>query len=128
MGRFVENMLCKLSEDEVNSRSSELARKIGEMTVFQESAKAAKAELSKEEKNRDTEIRRLAQEIHTKSADKPVDCYDEPDNARFIYRIIRADTGEEIRTRPMDAEERNLARQGRLFGTDESDEEEGAQH
>jgi len=116
---FFEELPVKLTHGEWETQSKLLATKLSEKAKFDEESKAAKAKLNQEEKDRKTEIFKLGREVETGVGDRQVECYEVPDKMKHIFEVIRQDTGEVIRTRPMSQEERATADQTSLFGDDD---------
>ena len=116
---FTEELPCKLTKREVYQRGREMARTSIELARHEAEAKEQIAELKAKAKELDKEHKRLARIVDSGEENRLVDCYqrayvDQP-NQRFEVETVRIDTGEVVRVRPMDPNERNDALQGTLF-------------
>lgn len=104
--RFRQNMRCELTNEELNEKARQVARKLSEKALRVEAAKSATAHLKAEIKQIDAELSRLSQEINDGATYREVDC-----ERHFKYRVgnvveIRMDTNEQTFERPMNASER----------------------
>ncbi|NUP12984.1 MAG: hypothetical protein HOW73_43645 [Polyangiaceae bacterium] len=115
---FQEEHPVELSHHEWEAKSKELASTVEELAQHQESAKAEKAKLTAEEKRLERKISDLAECVTTRKESRPVECREEVAAGREVIEIVRCDTGEVVRTRPMTPDELAKHKQGRLFGGD----------
>jgi len=115
-GYFTENLMCALSEEEVDQRGREAALLGVEIEEFKDSSKTIKSKLTADEKEMTQRLYRLGHACKNAQEERPVSCHEVANNARFTVETVRNDTGEVSSTRAMTEEEREkVTTQGNLF-------------
>jgi len=112
---FSEELPCQLTERERTDRGRQLARKSVELTRHEDFAKDEKKKLADVEKKLTKETKKLARIVDSGEEHRLVECYHSPNKERFEIDTVRIDTGEVVRSRPMDPSEKEDTRQGKLF-------------
>lgn len=113
---FQENLLCPLSDAEVQERATRQANLQAEIDDLVEEAKDTASQLKSDRKSLESKRREVAREIRERAIWLYVDCIeklenigtdDEPD---WVVKRIRMDTGDEIeeKTRPATEAEKQL--------------------
>jgi uncharacterized FlaG/YvyC family protein len=113
---FVEKLPCELTRDEKLSKAEEMAASLKVRAEVELEAKSKADEFKSEMKRLDRTIGDRAEEIRTGVEYRQVECTERGDYRRNQVSIIRLDTGEVVRQRPMRVDER----QDSLFASDEA--------
>ena len=103
---WTEALRCALTADEVRQKGETLASKLRELDRVETERKDAADTFRREEKRVEHEVRDLTHDISTREESRMVLCYEIPDFEANMVSIIRNDTGEAHKSRPMRAEER----------------------
>jgi hypothetical protein len=103
---LVEDLPVELSKRELRELGGQLAAQTEEMEKHQSHAKDAKAELKSTEMSIAAQIKTLSLRIRSGTKVVPIQVHAEADFDEGVVRYLRSDTGEQIRTRPLAAEER----------------------
>lgn len=109
-----EKLPVQLSQEERNMKARNVAALLKRYSELESAAKSAAASYKDQLKELRTEIDRDAEAAHNGYEERDVDLRNEPDPETFQVRIVRADTGEVVRTRDMTTEEMRAARQQNL--------------
>lgn len=123
-GKIVEVLPVILTEEEAKAKAKALARKLREIGTLEAAAKDAAAEARKEIKAAQATADLLAHEVDTGKESRPVECYEVPNLEAKTMELYREDTGELVRTRSMDYEDRqehlplSTVKPSRKAGTD----------
>lgn len=99
-----ERRLCavKLTEPERVARGDEMA----DCEVAIEKLKGERSELARQVKTHEKRRNELGHALDTGAEQRELLCAWEPDYPKNVFRLTRPDTGEEIDTRPMTADDR----------------------
>lgn len=114
---LMEEVNVKLTDDEWALRSDEMGKTVLELENYQAEKKVTMTELAAGEKALNKKIQALGLAIRTHSEPREVECYENPNLVRMYVEVIRRDTGEVVKTRPMTDGERANAKQI-AFGDD----------
>lgn len=98
--------LCsvKLSEGERVKRGDEMA----DAEVKIEALKAERSDLARQVKSLEKRRNELGHALENGTEERELLCVWEPDYPKNVFRLKRPDTGEEIDTRPMSAQDLNV--------------------
>lgn len=113
--KFTETLVCNLTEDEVATRADAAARAQRELDDAQRDIDAAKKSAKTTIDTLDARRRLLLEEVRTRQGFRPVECEESPDYLEGLMRVVRLDTAEIVRSRPLTAEERQVP----LMGSDQ---------
>lgn len=102
----VESLLVRLTEDEAARKASELARHLQETAQLKIARQVEVKRLADEIKEREAREAALAADLVSGTESRPVECFEQPRFSEMLVDVIRADTHEVIRTRPMQQHER----------------------
>lgn len=112
--RVIEVVPVRLTDDERRARGIALAWKITALQQARqdkkEQAKAAKEEVDRAEK----EVLDLRDVVRSGNEPREIECEEVPDLDRGLMRIVRLDTREEVRSRPLTTPERQELEQARF--------------
>lgn len=117
-----ESLYCTLGEAERDRLGREAATLAVRYAELEEASKAS-AKTAREDLKELREKMDAAEESHTGIGRRPVEVYEVPEYGAGIAGILRRDTGDRIRVRDMEADERQL---GLLPGLRSGGWEEGA--
>lgn len=106
--RMIEQVLCVMTDAERIAKGEALARSAFEMTALEDAKAAAGRDFTNRIKNLKTEQGKLADEVKTGTEMRDIECVEKPDWRQHIVTVVRCDTGEVVRTRPMTPSERQL--------------------
>lgn len=126
--RYIEDLPCKLTEGEWKERATSLAHKHRELGEFQERAKLVKKELKEDEDKLQISIDKLGEIVRTNHELRAVEVREEMNVGREIIEVIRQDTGEFVRSRPLSQAELQDLRQGKLPLGDDDDSPKRSAH
>ena len=101
-----EKLRVKLSEEELRAKAQEHARVHFAMDELEELKRSHMQQFGAQLKKLKTEAGKLAYDVSMGTEERELNCAERPDYRAFLVHIIRPDTGEVVRTRPMTAEER----------------------
>ena len=101
-----EDLLCRLSAEEWADRAQQLATAQGELEQFRARKADTNAALAAEEKRISFNICKLGMSVRSKSESREVQCELRADYRSGRAIIVRLDTGEVVRERPLLPEER----------------------
>ncbi len=105
----------KLTPDEVQAKSEELARVVDEIvTIEEEKAKVVRT-FSVTLKDKKRRLRELARNVTKQEEMRPVMVFHRPDLRRFVIESYRGDNSEVVGSRAMTKQELEEARQSQLF-------------
>lgn len=105
---FTQSLKVQLTPAEVADRADRAAQMIAERDAKEEEQKAAAKHAKSVIESLDAEIRRLSNEVRTRSTYSPVECQREWRYGDGIFREVRNDTGEELINRRLTDAERQL--------------------
>jgi hypothetical protein len=103
-----QNLPCKLTDEELNSKRDQAARLVLESEVIEQQRKDEASRLKGELDTRKTAISRLATEIQERKENRPVEVRREKDTVRGVEETIRCDTGEVVGFRTLSPAERQI--------------------
>ena len=106
MAELQKQLLVKLSDDEWDAKSDELARLVNEHQALSEKKKLSNKELSDELKQLDEVIFKTADIVRTRTEMRMVNCEEVPNWDRDTVDTVRKDTGETVEIRPLTWQER----------------------
>lgn len=98
-----------LTEEEARAKGIELASYVQQLNELEERAKQISADMKKEIKALQAKVMVLTRIVRTGKEDREVECYERRNNSLMTIETYRTDTGELVETRPMSANERQLA-------------------
>jgi hypothetical protein len=122
-----ERLPCKLTDIELKSRGLELGHKLSELNDLEAKKKAAASTFSSAIKEVNAKIHELGETQRTGTEYRQVEVREERAFESNLIKIVRRDTGEQVRTRAMTGEERQeelFAGHTRNPDDDESDLDE----
>lgn len=119
--KFVEDLPVKLSASEYEKKAEALAGAIVNVASLTAQKKIATKGWSDRITAATLEQEKLRACVETHSEPRTVDCIEETDFAHNKLVVRRLDTGEVVRERALEAEERDRLAQGDLPGTDGED-------
>jgi hypothetical protein len=105
----IEQLACEMTPKERLLKSTELAKKIDEQVALEEEKKGFNEAWKGRKNTVDLAVRILASEVRTGKETRPVECFESPRYGEMMVDLIRSDTGEVVRARPMHPSERQLA-------------------
>ena len=114
----IRHLPCALTNDELLEKGQLAAGCVAELRKLEDEKAEAAKRIGEAIKEKQSEQRRLAHEISTRSEVRPVECRTV---ALFQTRqmiTVREDTGETVEKRPMTDGEVAAMKQGRLFDGD----------
>lgn len=106
MSTFIEYLPCRLSDAEVLQKSAQLTQKMAEHDLFEMQMKEQAAENKKKLVGMRTEFTALGREVRYREESRPVECSERKRFGDLMVDVVRLDTGEVIRSRPMEQHER----------------------
>jgi hypothetical protein len=104
--RYVSNLKILLSQEEIADRADRAAQKLAERDAKTEELNAAKKHGKAVIDGLEAELRRLSNEVRTRSTYDLVECERVYDYTRNTLREVRLDTGETLTERPLTEGER----------------------
>jgi hypothetical protein len=104
-------LTCELTSSELEQRGAELARCTFDWEEAEEQKKGVTKTLGDVIKNHEVNMKRLARIVRSGKEEREVEVEWKPFISSETMRQIRLDTGEEISSRPMTKEEKELYRQ-----------------
>lgn len=106
--RFVLTLRCKITQAEIQQSGEQLAETVEALEALQDAksnaSKAYDEEIKAKRRTRDA----LALDVRTGTAERCVECYEQPRWSELLVNVVRDDTGEVVRTRSMTDDERQL--------------------
>jgi len=108
------DLSCALSDDERNARSRALVQEMGRKNRTLDRHKELKIRMKSEVGEHDSQIDLLQAQASTGFETRPVSCDVVADFERGVAETIRRDTGEIVKSRPLETSER----QGKLVDAD----------
>lgn len=112
---ITRDLAVKLSDEEVDQKSQELARCVGDIEAVTEEAKDSAKEFKRRLDEKKKSLHDLAKAVSNREERRSVLCSERPNARLFRVETVRHDTMEIIETRAMKGEELDEARQGSLF-------------
>lgn len=109
--QFKELLTVKLTEDEIKKYSLQLAKTCGEKTAKEEEKARIAERINSELKLMKQTVDDLSTKVETGEEDRLVECEERPMYDLGVVWIVRLDTWEKIRERPLTSEDR----QARMF-------------
>lgn len=103
---FVEKLPCDLTRDEKLKKAEEMAEQLKARAELELTAKASADEFKQKLKQLDRTIGDRAEEVRTGLEYRQVECTERGRYRDNIVDVIRIDTGEVVRSRPMTVNER----------------------
>lgn len=103
---FVEKLPCDLTRDEMLQKAEEMATQLKERAEVELTAKESAGEFKDQMKRLDRTIADRAEEVRTGVEYRQVECTERGDFRRNLVQVVRLDTGEIVRSRPMAVHER----------------------
>ena len=97
---------CPLTDAEVSERTQRMLTALNEADQIEQVLNAAKDEAKFELKVRASVVKKMREVIAHRSETRAVTCSLVPDWNSYQMRIVRDDTGDLVKTRPMSDEER----------------------
>lgn len=107
-GSFTKMLRCKLSPDERLAKATAWATVLNERDAVEDELADIKTSARERLKKIDERATKLRQDFETGTEERAVRCTEDKDFGRNIVLVRRADTGETIEERAMDARERQL--------------------
>ncbi len=101
-----ESLLVRLSPEELVRKGEQLARLLQSTATLRADAKKHAKLVAEQLKEQEDEAAALAQEISAGAELREVRCFERPRVDALLVDIVRADTGEVIRSRAMQPHER----------------------
>jgi hypothetical protein len=114
-GTFNERLPVRLDEVTLKERALELAGKIEEHDRLEKDRKEQAKAMKEEVDAAGNEVRRLAGIVKTGEEPREVEVRWDPNHAERTMELLRLDTGELVRSRPMDKPEIHKYLTGDLF-------------
>ena len=111
---YISTIEVSLTEKEIAASASKLAAKAQELGTVEAKKASASAEFGAQIKTIRGDMKTLAGEVATKRGDRALEVYDRADVESGVVEVVRADTGEVVRTMEMSAGEKMAARQSSL--------------
>lgn len=105
METIYEELPVPLTQDEIRLKGGELAAMLSDYASVEEEKKSAAKELSDKLKDIRRRMDQLGREVRTGEELRQVPCYEDKDFASNTVRIVRRDTHEVVRIRPMRPDE-----------------------
>jgi len=102
------NLPCQLTDEEVLLRAADLANIVVEVEHTEGRLKVKRSELRAEVKRGRQRAAELAKVVSTRSEQREVEVYEEPDPGAGLVWTVRRDTGQRVESRAMDADDRQL--------------------
>ncbi|MFW6369359.1 MAG: hypothetical protein ACOC0J_02125 [Myxococcota bacterium] len=106
MKTIIENLPVTLTQEERISKGKALAAVLREVAETEEAAKDAAAEFRGKVKGLKVKAGALATEVDTGKESRPVECCWHPNLEAKTMELYREDTGEFVRSRPMEYEDK----------------------
>lgn len=106
--RMIERLRCQMTEKERVAKGELLARMGFEMGDLENAKAAATRDYTNQIKNLKTEQTKVAEDVRSGTEERDVECVEKPDWKEHVVTIVRCDTGEIVRRRPMTPTERQL--------------------
>lgn len=113
---MTKKLAVKLSDEEVATKSFQLANVYREVLETEARAKEAAKGFADKVKKAKERLRELAANVTTRTEERDVVCSERLDARRFVVETIRHDTGEVIEVRALNEDETEGLRQTHLFG------------
>lgn len=107
-------LTCDLTAPEREARGAELARATHDWESAEEEKKSITKTLGEKIKEHESNMKRLSRVVRLGKEEREVEVYWVPYASSETMRLFRRDTGEEINSRPMTKEEKDLYRQAPL--------------
>jgi hypothetical protein len=111
METIKRKLTCRLSLKELREKGEQLSARTIEWMHNEQAKKDSAKEFGDRSKKLQGVMEELAKQVHSGVEERDVDCTWTPSPATETMRFIRQDTGQEISSRPMTREERDLYRQ-----------------
>ena len=108
MNEVVETLRVQLTPDERIQRGTALAKLNLELVQLEEQKAEAVRSWAEKIKAKKIEGGRLAHDVDTGTEERPIKCDERPRFGELVVEVVRRDTGEVVRTRPMLPEERQV--------------------
>jgi hypothetical protein len=125
MDMVKERLRVQLTAEEFEAKAQEHSRLRFAIQEVEELKKSHMQQFGAQLKKLSVEAGRLAYDVSQKTEERELECAQRPDYAKRLVAIIRPDTGEIVRTRPMTAEERQTHWDDFLGRQVDGDENEG---
>lgn len=106
LSTITRDLRCQLEPHEVLARGEELARLKHEHEMMVADHKAKKAAMREAEQDYEQRMKGKAFDVRTRTEERAVECHWEADYALDKAVLIRADTNEQIKERPLTDDER----------------------
>lgn len=101
-----EYLKCEFTEKEILEFGGELARKHSEINELEDQKKRIVSDLKAKSEAADAEASILARKIQNKNEYRDVECQEVYNYVEKTVTIVRVDTGEIVKTRPMNENEK----------------------
>lgn len=121
---FTKDLPAKLTPEEIENRSRQLARQIESIADVEEEKSKIARQFGEKLKGMRLLAMTLAHAVSSGEESRPVLCSERADYRRFCIETYRHDTSEVVETRAMEADEAEEARQGHLSFVRVADEYE----
>lgn len=105
----IEQLPCELTPEEILRKSREMTQLAREKAVLVEQKKQVASEMKNQIADKDAQINKLINEVHTGEELRPIECFERPNYADNVVHLVRTDTAEIVRTRGMHPSERQTA-------------------
>lgn len=105
----IERLPCRLSAQEKDIKSDQMAAKHGEIGQLEAAKKSAMSSYTSSIKQKQTELAQLAEEIRRGEEIRPVECVEVPRYGDLMVDLKRLDNGQIVSNRPMHPRERQSA-------------------
>lgn len=112
---FTKELPAPLTPEEVENRSTQLARLLESIADTETEAKKIARQYSEKLKGMRLQAMTLAHAVSRREESRPVLCSERADYRRFTIETYRHDTGAVVESRAMEQDELEEARQGHLF-------------
>lgn len=106
--RMIEQVMCVMTDAERIAKGELLARMAFELGDLEEQKAAAGRDFTNRIKNLRTEQGKVADDVRSGTELRDVECVEKPDWKEHVVSVVRCDTGEIVRRRPMTPSERQL--------------------
>jgi len=102
---FPKNLPCEITDDELEQRKNALVACDNEIERIEQEKAQAMSGFNADLKDKRNERRTLLGAINSGQEERPVMCFEEPDEKRHLMLVLRADNRTEVDSRPLTAED-----------------------
>lgn len=104
--RTVEILPCKLTPNELLLKGKELAETFKKVDSLEAEKKADASAFKDKIESYEAKGRELAREVSTGQEYRPIECFEEARYSTNMVDLVRSDSHEVVRSRPMDPSEK----------------------